>query len=345
VLDALPEVTRREVQRRSRAIMAKGGLGREEILADPSRRLPHDTGLELLRMATQVLGDPALCLRAPLLAQPGDYELFEYLAQHAPTVGDGLEQVRRYLRLVLDADCDLIPLGDRMLLRVAVAPGLEDPPQVYELLLGAIFVTLLRSPALDGRELGPYAVYFKHPAPDYAAEYHHVFRVDPHFGAPHNGFAFAPEILALRKPWTDPVLFGMLGRLADATLASLPRSRSVRHRVHDALREGLEQGCGDLAAVAKTVGLSPATLRRRLAEEGTTFSLVLEQLRREQSRDLLQRHELSIAEVAYRLGFAHAPAFHRAFKRWFGQAPSEFRSALQRHPAYRLLIPGGGGPS
>jgi AraC-like DNA-binding protein len=324
--------------------MAAGGLGREEILADPSRRLPHQTALELLRMTMELLGDPAVGLRAPLLAQPGDYELFEFLALHAPTVGDALEQVRRYMRLVVDADCDLIPLDKRMLLRVSVSPDLEDPPQIYEILLGAVFMTLKRSRALEGRELGPYAFYFKHAAPEYAAEYRTVFGVDPHFGASHNGFVFRREIMAWRKPWADPALFGMLGRLAEMTLATLPRSQSMRHRVQDILREGLAEGCGDLVGVAKSLGLGGATLRRRLADEGTTFSQVLEQLRREQSRDLLQRQELSVAQVAFRLGFAHAPAFHRAFKRWFGQSPSEFRNALARHPAYPLMVTQRDGP-
>jgi AraC-like DNA-binding protein len=74
--------------------------------------------------------------------------------------------------------------------------------------------------------------------------------------------------------------------------------------------------------------VSVATLRRRLEEEGTTFTGLVDEVR----RDLAERHlsdpHRTISEVAFMLGFAHAPAFHKAFRRWTGATPSERRARL-----------------
>jgi len=82
---------------------------------------------------------------------------------------------------------------------------------------------------------------------------------------------------------------------------------------------------------------SPSALRSRLRQHGTTYSALLDRLRRDHARRALRQSQLSIAEVAHSLGFAHPPAFHRAFRRWFGVTPSAFREAPNAHPASRLF--------
>jgi AraC-like DNA-binding protein len=75
--------------------------------------------------------------------------------------------------------------------------------------------------------------------------------------------------------------------------------------------------------------MSVATLRRRLREEGTTHSRILDELRFELAKRYLRRPDLAVGEIAYSLGFSHVNAFHKAFKRWTGCAPIEYRARVR----------------
>lgn len=81
-----------------------------------------------------------------------------------------------------------------------------------------------------------------------------------------------------------------------------------------------------MSRCAQSMKISPRTLRRRLAENQTTFSEVFENWRIATARQLLSRRDLPIAQIASRLGYNHSSNFERAFKRWTGVSPSDFRA-------------------
>jgi AraC-like DNA-binding protein len=83
--------------------------------------------------------------------------------------------------------------------------------------------------------------------------------------------------------------------------------------------------------------MSPGTLRSKLAQYDTSYSDLLDRMRREHAKRALRQSELSFAEIAHNLGFAHPPAFHRAVRRWFGVTPGELRNAPGEHPIARFL--------
>ena len=87
----------------------------------------------------------------------------------------------------------------------------------------------------------------------------------------------------------------------------------------------LAGGDASIDQVAKALSLSPRTLGRRLEEEGTTFKDVREDLRRRLALQYVGGQDLGLSEIAFLLGFSDAAAFHRAFKRWTGQTPLEYR--------------------
>jgi AraC-like DNA-binding protein len=93
---------------------------------------------------------------------------------------------------------------------------------------------------------------------------------------------------------------------------------------------------GDLASA---LHLSERTLRRKLNEEGVQLRALVEQTRREQACRYLASSKLSVSEIAYRLGFAHPPAFHRAFRRWLKVSPLEYRREHSNSPVYHYFTP------
>lgn len=91
---------------------------------------------------------------------------------------------------------------------------------------------------------------------------------------------------------------------------------------------GLEDGTSSIGDVAKRLATSSRTLQRRLAEIGTSHADLLDETRTELARRYLGERSLSIPEVAFLLGYADVPTFHRAFKRWTQRTPGEHRRSI-----------------
>ena len=125
----------------------------------------------------------------------------------------------------------------------------------------------------------------------------------------------------------DPGLRAVLESHALERLRHLPENPSVADRARALLAEELSRGAPTAALLAALLRMSLRTLDRALAAEGTSFRRLLEQLRREASARALAESRHSVSEVAFLLGFNDLSAFYRAFKRWTGQTPVQFRRA------------------
>ena len=112
--------------------------------------------------------------------------------------------------------------------------------------------------------------------------------------------------------------------------AKLTRTRSLREQVIQLLGPLLHGHEPDLQEVARSLHLPSWTLRRKLAEEGTQFRTILNDTRRDLATAYIRDTELAFGEIAYLLGFASAEAFQRAFKRWLGQTPGDYRRTQRR---------------
>jgi AraC-like DNA-binding protein len=171
-----------------------------------------------------------------------------------------------------------------------------------------------------------FEVWFMHPEPPSLAEYEQTFEGGTLcFGKPWNGFVVPRDYLSIPVPSADPQLHALVRKHADAMLAELPRAQSLTERVRDLLANELSGGTPSAKQIAKKVAMSERSLARYLNDEGTTFSALLEDLRRRMALRYVRHSELSFSEITFLLGFSQAAAFYRAFRRWTGQTPREFR--------------------
>ena len=120
-------------------------------------------------------------------------------------------------------------------------------------------------------------------------------------------------------------LFATIARFLQS--AAEPKPRCFKAEVESAIEPLLESGAANIDRVARELGMSRQTLYRRLKAEGVTFEEVLEAKRRQLAVRLLGAGKSSVKAAAYKLGFSDPAAFSRAFKRWTGVSPSEFRTA------------------
>ena len=125
----------------------------------------------------------------------------------------------------------------------------------------------------------------------------------------------------------DAELSAILARHAQHLLEQLPPVNDFVAHVRRLVAEELAGGDPSAEHIAARLHMSARTLRRRLQEHGARHKLLLDELRRELAIRYLSEERLEIAEVAFLLGFSEASAFHRAFKRWTGRTPSDYRES------------------
>jgi AraC-like DNA-binding protein len=182
-----------------------------------------------------------------------------------------------------------------------------------------------------GKSARPLQVRLPYSAPQHLAEYEAHFRCPCVFHAPSAALVFERSLLDLRQPFADGSVRELLKHQAESLLLSENRSAPLHLRV----RAILEQEEALLAErrfrdLARRLGLSRRALRRKLSAEGCTLSGLLENFRKEQALHLLVDQAMPLKQISDRLGFSEPSAFHRAFKRWTGTTPQQFRLDAQR---------------
>jgi AraC-like DNA-binding protein len=289
-------------------------------------RVPHSVASELLELAIELTGDAALALHAGACVELGDFGTFEYLLRSCATLGEALEVGAQHIAILHDgAEVDVVSMGDNILWRHHLEDPYDTSPGVHEYVM-ASFMTATRR--IVNSEVSPLAVHFIHREPAYRSEYEQLFRAPCYFGADYNAFLIAGRAAELPLPTADAALFRLMKQHAREILKQLPRRQPFRARVRDAIAAELAASGASLKSVARRLDLTPGTLRRRLTQHGTTHSEMVDLVKRERVRELLARSEDSLETIALATGFSHATALHRAFRRWFGMTPEQFRRDL-----------------
>lgn len=276
----------------------------------------------LLERAADHRQDPLLGLRLGQAIQLSHFGLMGYVFHACGSVSAALLRLRQFHRLLHDVN----PLqvyfdGGTVTLEWSAVHG-KPGALVSETALTAL-VKLLRE--LTGTPVVAGDVRFFHPAPAETRPYGEFFGGPVHFGQPVTAVRFAASVLTLPVRHADPVLLAVLDQHAQALLDALPGDDDLVQGVRRCLMRQLRDGEPSLDAVAAELYLSPRTLHRRLTGRALSFRQLLEEVRRQLAEDYLRDPRLTLVEVARLVGFSEQSAFQRAFKRWTGQTPGEFR--------------------
>jgi len=303
----------------------------DELAAhDSDERVPADTMHELLAGAVALTNDPTLGLKAARELGLGELGALEYAAGSARTARESLDVIGRYMHLLNDGlDVVIGDEGDRVVVRMN--NSVVFPRAAEDFALGAFSVPVK---ARMREVAGPYEVHFQHRGSDDAEELNEYIVTFPGakicFGSAFTGFVLDRAHLSRELPTQDAQLHSVLRSHADQLLAALPKVETATSRVRARLLEELRSGEPSAARVAKALGMSSRTLARRLEEEGTSLKALLDDTRRSLALSYTKDSELLLADIALLLGFSHAAAFNRAFKRWTGVTPIDFRRGHRR---------------
>ena len=296
------------------------------VLLDPDSRIPFSQLVELYEKAAHLTGDSDFGLH---LGETVDLKVFDvlgYAALNSATLGDAFARVARYHSIWTDGATFALERADdtsAVIYRYADHQLISAHRQDSEVTFAA--VTAICRKLLD-HAWTPLAVEFQHDQPRDLSEHRRLFCCPVRFGAPVNRLEFASASLALPIDRADPDLCALLDRHAQELLARYPHRDSIMDLARVIIGNELNGGDPSLERVAEQLGLSVRTLQRKLHESGTSHNELLDQMRSDLAKRYLREREMAICEVAYLLGFSEPSSFHRAFKRWTGLTPREFRT-------------------
>jgi AraC-like DNA-binding protein len=195
----------------------------------------------------------------------------------------------------------------------------NDPRQVVETILIGI-VHQLR--LLTNRHVVPMSLAMRHPRPRSGErEHERLFGTRPRFGAEVDEVVIANVDLDVPLRSANQALLAAFDSHAEAALAALARQDTMASRTSAEIIAALKGEAPSIGVVARALAMSPRTLQRGLAAEGTSFQSLLDVVRRELAIRHLAAPDATVAKVAWLVGFAEPGAFHRAFRRWTGQTP------------------------
>jgi AraC-like DNA-binding protein len=280
---------------------------------------------ELTHAAAEHLNDAFLGVHLAASVKRGSYGVIDFAVASAPTVGEALQRLIRYQRLVNTAvSFSVERRGADTLLehRIPGAPqALGRHGNEYTLT-----TVVRRCHELCRKAIWPARAWFAHPAPADVSELVAALGTETlQFEAGTNGLMFGPGFYDQPIPAADPALLRVLDTYAASLVSSTPEPTDFRARVEHHIRLRLQDGTALAERIAPALSMSVRTLHRRLGELGTTFQEILDDVRHRQALVHMGDPMLTVGEVAFLLGYSEPSAFVRAFKRWTNTTPQQHR--------------------
>jgi AraC-like DNA-binding protein len=310
-----------------RALMAAAALS-EEDLQNPDGRIACSAYGTLIAHAQRERPTPNLGLELARVTPLGAWPLLDYLVLTSDTVGGGVSQLVRYFR-VTGSPVDLNVREDAESVRIEV---ITTAPFASEY-LAALMVLHFRTET-DGRFSASSIALQQRP--DDPAGVERVLGCPVIVNAPADELVVSQAMWQLPLRRRDPVLRQMLEKHADAILEQLPKQSGISSDVQRLLVTRVAGGDVRMNSIARQLGVSGRTLQRRLAEEAVTYQELVDEARKQAASRYLSNSHLAIGEIAYLVGFSEPAPFYRAFRRWFGVTPEQFRSSSSESRSVRL---------
>jgi AraC-like DNA-binding protein len=316
-------------------VVERAGVDRDRLLdaarIDPKRLEETDARLDFAEFARleicalDLTNDESLGLRIAEQASEAAFDLVAHLIAHAPTLRDGFELCLQFQRVFADdSELALEEHDDVARVRLSFPRVAPRSDRMFAEFVMAGVLRLVRTFAANGVVR---AVHFEHGRPDHHGECARIFAGAERYKRPFTGIEIDRRVLDQPGRNHHPELYQLLRSQAERTLARVTRGVSQAERLrHYLLAHPPTGATPDMAAVARELGMSVRSLRRRLSEEGVSYKAIVDESLATVATRMLGDSRRSIQETAYAMGFSDPTAFHRAFKRWTGMTPMQYRA-------------------
>jgi AraC-like DNA-binding protein len=299
------------------------------VFSDPEGFIAASVFARLLEEAARATGDDCFGLHFGEHYNPKNIGPLVYVVLNSPTIMAALENAGRYVHVHNEAVRSSFAVeGERVYVRYLLADVGMDPPHQQNEYSMAVVLNTIR--IMAGSRWTPAEVQFAHAAPEQTSEHLRVFGSPVLFGCATNALVLEREFVERQVPAADPRLYGILKRYLQRGLEEMPREDGLLQTARHAIAEAMRDGDPKLARVAKKLAMSSRTLQRRVKEHGVDFKKLVDDTRRRFALNYLKERKHTLTEVAFLLGYSELSALNRAFKRWTGSTPLDYRRRALR---------------
>ena len=243
---------------------------------------------------------------------------------HCQTLGEALATGLRFYHLMLEDFVPRLQVEQGLASVRLVSRGRQDSRLAYAKRSFGFFTYGLAC-WLVARRIPLVDVVYPEIEAGFASDAARLFQAPLRFERDWAGFRFEASWLDLPVVQTPQSLDEFLRQAPACLLVKYRDQTSLTERIRRLLRRSLAQELPSLEAVGQALSMTPQTLRRRLRDEGQGYQAIKDDLRRDVAIEYLNQPELTLLDIANRLGFSEASTFHRAFKGWTGVSPGAYR--------------------
>ena len=305
-------------------LLAQVGLS-ASILDVPNQRIPVDNVVRLLEQSAQASGCESLGLRMAEHRQLSDFGEVSLLLSHLPNLRQALQVIVQYRHLFNDSLALFIEeAGKTVIIREEVITDIAMPSrQATELAVGVMYRFCAAQVGV-GTNWHPISVNFTHDAPADLSIHKRLFGCKLEFGSEFNGIVCQAADLDIANPLANAAMARHAQRYLDSLLVET--QQSLLFDVRKATYLLLPMGRATIEQISRTLGMNVRTLQRHLEESGTTFSELINDVRRDLVLRYLQNPGYSMGHIADMLGYSMPSSFTRWFSAQFGMPPATWRS-------------------
>lgn len=310
----------------ARELMANAGLSPADL---EDRDAPVDIHRHLHMVREIVARQPGINtgLRTGMTATVARFGVLGYVLRYATDLHRAMTDYVRFQRLVTDVTTWSIDRGAVYRLILTVHPYLELIPSAAEVQL-ATLLSIMRQ--LTETHVIAQRVSFLHQPNGDPREHERFFGCPVTWGGERYEVQLDPKVAELPIKGADELAHQRFLHFAEGVLSKNTGLRAASEAVRQYVTKNLHQGPPRRDEVARALGKSVRTLLRHLEQEGHTFEQILDDSRRQLAIAYSADPRLAAFEIAGLLGYTEPSAFFRAFRRWTGDSPQQYR---RRQPA------------
>ncbi len=308
-------------------LFLQAGVNYKEAI-QPGARVSSTGIYKLFQLCVETTGDPCFGLKTAEQLQPANLYGLGFSWLSSDNLLDALERLVRYSKLINSVAKARLEKSAQT--TALVLYDLDKLPAYPDAVIDGVLAAFLKMCRITaGDTLNPVGVDFVRPPPACKAEFERLFRAPIRFGASDNRLCFDRKLLETSLPSANPELARINDQAVIDYLARFDR-QNVTMQVRTRIIEQLPAGTPRQANIASELNLSLRSMQRKLKEEGTSFHSLVDSTRRELAMHYIRETHRPLGEVSFLLGFSEPSNFTRAFRRWAGTTPQDFRSESTR---------------
>lgn len=294
------------------------------IIADYNARIPSENIYDFYRQLSKKLPNTNFGLEAGNFWHPSQMGALGYGWMTSSTLRSAFERLVRFARTVLGM-VNITLEESKTGLSLIFDFSQESFAPAFRL-DGNRSIVLAMIRCNTGKDFQPQSVSFSHAEPENKSDFDALFQCPVFFNAETDSLTISLDDADKPRSCSNKQLAQLHDQLLIEYVAKLDKGNIIE-RVKLAIINELSAGNFSDNSIAKLLNMSQRTLQRRLEENNTTFKILVNEVRQELADTYLNDSSLSLTEISFMLGFSEMSAFSRAFKRWSGQSPSDYRIA------------------